>query len=122
MAPASSPTSSPPTTKLFAYLSDLMQRKRVQGLRDDMLSQLRTLADNGKLTEQELVDEATSMLEASPVNTGHQIGLLVWNLLRNREVCEQLVADPNLDSSRGHRSASPYPRTGVVSKIAMEDI
>lgn len=108
--------------ELFKYLRDLMERKHAHGLGDDMLSHLMTLADNGKLTEQELFDEATSMLEASSVNTGHQIGLVVWNLLRNREVWEQIVADPTWIPAAVIEALRLYPRTGLVSKIAMEDI
>lgn len=108
--------------ELFRYLNDLMKRKRGHGLGDDMLSHLMTLADEGKLTAQELFDEATSMLEASSVNTGHQIGLVVWNLLRNREVWEQIVADPTWIPTAVVEALRLYPRTGVISKIATEDM
>lgn len=108
--------------ELFLYLNDLMERKRGLGLGDDMLSHLMALADEGKLTAQELFDEATSMLEASSVNTGHQIGLVVWNLLRNREVWDQIVADPTWIPSAVVEALRLYPRTGVISKIATEDM
>ncbi len=108
--------------ELFQYLQDLMQRKRQAGLGEDMLSHLMTLADDGKLTAQELFDEATSMLEASSVNTGHQIGLVVWNLLGNREVWREIVADPSWIPAAVMEALRLYPRTGVISKIAEEEI
>lgn len=108
--------------ELFEYLGDLITRKREQGLGDDMLSYLISLNDEGKLTDQELVAEATSMLEASSVNTAHQTGLVVWTLLKNRDVWNRLVEDPTLIPAAVVEALRLYPRTGVVSKIATEEI
>lgn len=106
----------------FAYLDDLIARKRKEGLGDDMLSYLLALGDEGKLTELEVVTEATSMLEASSVNTAHQASLVVWTLLREREVWNRLVSDPTLIPAAIVEALRLYPRTGMVSKIATEDV
>lgn len=108
--------------EVFAYLSDLIQRKRDTGLGEDMLSYLIQISQEGKLTEQELVTEATSMLEASSVNTAHQISLVVWTLLQHRDVWNRLVQDNSLIPAAIVEAIRLYPRTGVISKIATEDL
>jgi cytochrome P450 len=108
--------------ELFGYLEDLIARRRREGLGDDMLSYLISLNDSGKLSDEELVAEATSMLEASSVNTAHQTGLVVWTLLRHRAVWQRLVAEPSLIPAAVVEALRLYPRTGVVSKIATADI
>ncbi|GAA4013225.1 cytochrome P450 [Streptomyces plumbiresistens] len=108
--------------ELFAYLKDLVARKRAEGLGEDMLSFLIAQHDAGKLSEHELFNEATAMLEASSVNTTHQAGLVVWTLLRNREIWQRLVEDPALIPAAIVEVLRLYPRPGVVSRIATEDI
>ncbi|MFI5719590.1 cytochrome P450 [Nocardia sp. NPDC051750] len=108
--------------ELFEYLGDLIACKREQGLGEDMLSYLINLNNEGRLTDIELITEATSMLEASSVNTAHQIGLVVWTLLRDRAVWSRLVADPSLIAPAVVEALRLYPRTGVVSKIATEEV
>jgi len=108
--------------ELFDYLEELIEGRRRDGLGDDMLSYLISLNDSGKLSDVELVAEATSMLEASSVNTAHQTGLVVWTLLRNRDVLRRLIAEPGLIPAAVVEALRLYPRTGVVSKIATEDI
>lgn len=108
--------------ELFAYLADLIGRKRAAGLGEDMLSFLISLNDEGKLSDDELYNEATAMLEASSVNTAHQIGLVVWTLLRNRSAWQQLLEDRSLVPAAVIEALRLYPRTGVVSKVATEDI
>lgn len=108
--------------ELFAYLRDLVARKRAQGLGEDMLSFLIAQRDAGKLSEEELFNEAAAMLEASSVNTTHQTGLVVWTLLRNRPIWQRLVADPALIPAAVVEVLRLYPRPGVISRIATEDI
>lgn len=108
--------------ELFSYLEELIKRKREHGLGEDMLSYLITLHDEGKLTREELLAEATSMLEASSVNTAHQTGLVVWTLLRDRTVWQRLIDDPSLIPAAVVEALRLYPRTGVVSKIAADDV
>lgn len=105
----------------WAFLEDLIARKRADGLGDDMLSYLIAQGDGGKLTKREVVTEATSMLEASSVNTAHQTSLVIWTLLRNREVWNRLVGDPTLIPSAVVEGTRLYPRTGMISKIASEE-
>lgn len=106
----------------WEYLGDLIARKRAAGLGEDMLSYLIQQGDEGKLTEEEVVTEATSMLEASSVNTAHQASLVVWALLREPEAWQRIVADPGLIPDAVTEVLRLYPRTGMISKIATEDI
>ncbi|MBW8799008.1 MAG: cytochrome P450 [Streptomyces sp.] len=108
--------------ELFAYLEELVARKRTQGLGEDMLSFLIAQHDVGKLSEKELFNEAAAMLEASSVNTTHQTGLVVWTLLRDREVWQRLVEDPTLIPAAVVEVLRLYPRPGVISRIATEDV
>ncbi len=108
--------------ELFDYLQGLVARKRAAGLGEDLLSFLITQHDKGRLSEDELFNEATAMLEASSVNTTHQTGLVVWTLLREREVWARLQADRSLIPAAVTEALRLYPRPGVISKIAGEDV
>lgn len=108
--------------ELFSYLRDLIARKRRAGLGDDMLSFLIRQEDEGKLSSEELLSEATAMLEASSVNTAHQTGLVVWTLLRDRAAWARLVENPSLIPAAVVEACRLYPRPGIVSKIASTDI
>lgn len=108
--------------ELFDYLRELIARKRRDGLGDDMLSFLIRQEDLGKLTSEELLSEATAMLEASSVNTAHQTGLVVWTLLRDRATWARLIADRSLIPAAVVEACRLYPRPGIVSKIASVDI
>ncbi|MFI6772163.1 cytochrome P450 [Nocardia sp. NPDC050412] len=108
--------------ELFTYLRALIARKREQALGEDMLSFLIGQQEAGKLSEDELLNEAAAMLEASSVNTSHQTGLVVWTLLRDRETWRRLVEDPELIPAAVVEAIRLYPRPGIVSKVATEDI
>ncbi|KIQ17541.1 cytochrome [Rhodococcus sp. Leaf7] len=108
--------------ELFAYLTSLIARKREQGLGNDMLSFLIGQEIEGKLDAEELLSEATAMLEASSVNTSHQTALVVWTLLRERETWKRLQEDRSLVPAAVVEACRLYPRPGIVSKIASEDI
>lgn len=108
--------------ELFTYLRALIARKREIGLGDDMLSFLIRQEDEGKLDSEELLSEATAMLEASSVNTAHQTGLVVWTLLRERDTWKRLRSDPSLIPAAVVEACRLYPRPGIVSKIASADI
>ncbi|GGG26654.1 cytochrome P450 [Rhodococcoides trifolii] len=108
--------------ELFAYLGELIASKRSAGLGDDMLSFLIRQEDAGKLTSEELLSEATAMLEASSVNTAHQTGLVVWTLLRDRAAWSRLIEDQSLIPAAVVEACRLYPRPGIVSKIASVDI
>lgn len=108
--------------ELWDYLNTLIDTKKTSSLGDDMLSFLIKEQQAGKLSQDELRDEATAMLEASSVNTSHQTGLTVWALLRNREVWTRLREDHALIGAAVLEALRLYPRPGIVSKFATEDI
>ena len=46
----------------------------------------------------------------------------MWTLLRNRQVWKRLIEDPSLIPAAVVEALRLYPRTGVVSKIATEEV
>ncbi|MDH2401806.1 cytochrome P450 [Bradyrhizobium sp. SSUT18] len=108
--------------ELFDYLRNLVARKKADGLGNDMLSFLIKEQEAGKLSPEELLNDATAMLEASSVNTSHQIGLTIWTLLRNREVWSKLKGDETLIPAAVVEATRLFPRPGIVSKIATESV
>src|SRR5437764_6449916 len=87
-----------------------------------MHSALISEQQDGKISPEELLDEATAMLEASSVNTTHQIGLTIWALLRDGEIWARIKQDPSLISAAVVEVLRLYPRPGLVSRIATETI
>jgi cytochrome P450 len=87
-----------------------------------MLSFLIKEQEAGKLSPEELLNDATAMLEASSVNTSHQIGLTVWTLLRNRDVWSRIKGDETLIPAAVVEATRLFPRPGMVSKIATESV
>ncbi|WP_082905814.1 cytochrome P450 [Bradyrhizobium centrolobii] len=108
--------------ELFDYLRNLFARKKADGLGSDMLSFLIKEQEAGKLSPEELLNEATAMLEASSVNTSHQIGLTVWALLRNRDIWSRIRNDASLIPAAVVEATRLFPRPGIVSRIATESI
>lgn len=108
--------------ELFDYLQKLIAEKKADGLGSDMLSFLISEQEAGKLSPEELLNDAAAMLEASSVNTTHQIGLAVWALLSDRQIWDRLQRDPSLIGPAVIEALRLYPRPGIVSKIATETI
>jgi len=108
--------------ELFDYLKTLIARKRADGLGNDMLSFLIKEQEAGKLSPDELLNEATAMLEASSVNTSHQIGLTVWALLREPQIWSKIRNDSTVIPAAIVEATRLYPRPGIVSRIATEEI
>jgi cytochrome P450 len=108
--------------ELFEYLNNLIADKKANGVGSDMLSFLVKEQQDGKISSEELLDGATAMLEASSVNTTHQIGLAIWALLREKEIWVRIKQDPSLIGAAVVEGLRLYPRPGLVSRIATEDI
>lgn len=83
--------------ELNDYLSAHVQLKR-EHPGDDLLSELTSIADedDGRLSQQELVDTGKGLLIAGHETTANMIGKMTAMLLSRRERWEQLLADPSL--------------------------
>ncbi|GAA1488697.1 cytochrome P450 [Brachybacterium sacelli] len=83
--------------ELDEYLTAHVQHKREQP-GEDLLSELTVIADedDGRLSQQELVDTGKGLLIAGHETTANMIGKMAAMLLTRRERWEQLVSDPGL--------------------------
>jgi cytochrome P450 len=83
--------------ELWAYMLAHVEAKREQP-GDDLLSELVTVVDaeDGRLSEPELVFTGQALLVAGHETTANMIGKMAAMLLARRERWEQLVADPGL--------------------------
>jgi cytochrome P450 len=83
--------------QMWAYMVDHVRRKREQP-GDDLLSELSAVVDaeDGRLSEAELIFTAQGLLVAGHETTANMIGKMVAMLLSRRERWERLVADPGL--------------------------
>jgi cytochrome P450 len=91
-------------------------------LGDDFLSHLIRQQMAGKLTEQELVDEGVTLLEASTDNTAHQMALTLGLLLETPERWQELVDDPSLVPAAVEEAIRINPRTLAFDRYAREDL
>jgi cytochrome P450 len=85
---------------LWEYMVEHIHRKREQP-GDDLLSELSAVVDaeDGRLSEPELIFTAQGLLVAGHETTANMIGKMMAMLLSRRERWEQLVADPSLARS-----------------------
>lgn len=107
--------------ELIPYVKERIA-ERSQNLGDDVLSQLIRAQKDGKLTEDELVDQGVMLLEASTDNTAHQMAFVVATLLEWPREWERLRNDPTLISAAIDEAIRLKPRTLAVDRYATEDI
>jgi cytochrome P450 len=83
--------------ELMSYMQAHVEAKR-EHPGDDLLSELVTVVDaqDGRLTEEELVFTGQGLLVAGHETTANMIGKMVAMLLSRRERWERLLADPGL--------------------------
>lgn len=83
--------------ELWAYMVEHVRAKRAEP-GDDLLSELTAVVDaqDGQLSEVELVVTGQALLIAGHETTANMIGKMVAMLLARRERWEQLLADPTL--------------------------
>ncbi|MCA1185979.1 MULTISPECIES: cytochrome P450 [unclassified Saccharopolyspora] len=83
--------------ELWNYLAEHVRAKRAEP-GDDLLSELTAIsdADDGRLTETELIATGQALLIAGHETTANMIGKMAAMLLSRRERWESLLADPAL--------------------------
>ncbi|GAB3275399.1 cytochrome P450 [Kineosporia babensis] len=84
-------------TEMVEYMREHVRIKRADP-GDDLISQLITVVDaqDGRMSEAEMVQTAQTLLIAGHESTSNMIGKIVARLLADHRRWEQLVADPSL--------------------------
>jgi cytochrome P450 len=83
------------TREFIAYFRDLIAERRKDGERDDLLSRMIAAEEDGqRLTEDEIIAQATLLLGAGFETTTNLIGNGSLALLRHSEQWEKLVTGP----------------------------
>jgi cytochrome P450 len=107
--------------ELIPYVEARIAERR-DDLGDDFLSHLIRQQMEGRLTEQELVDEGVTLLEASTDNTAHQMALVLGLLLETPARWRMLVEDPALVPAAVEEAIRVNPRTLAYDRYAREDL
>ncbi|GAB3444860.1 cytochrome P450 [Actinophytocola sediminis] len=106
--------------EFFAYLREHIEAKKSDP-GDDILSELLTATDSAgeRLTEDTLAATGIGLLVAGHETTANMIAKMVAMLLANRELWEQLLADPSLVRHAVEESLryDPNPGLGMVRYI-----
>jgi cytochrome P450 RapN len=111
-------------TNMQAYLAELIAKRRVEPT-DDLLGQLVVARDeDDRLSEQELIVFGMTLLIAGHETTANQTGNFVYLLLRQPQLWQKLVGDPDLVPVAVEELSRivPLGAAGDFARIAMEDI
>jgi len=103
------------------FARDNIESRR-KNLGDDFTSVMIRQQMEGMLTEEELVYEAVSILQASIDNTVHQIGLVFGTLLEDPERWRQVVANPKLIPVAIEEVLRLRPRFGTIFRYAPDAV
>jgi len=109
---------------LQGYLAELVAKRRVEPT-DDLLGQLVVARDEGdRLSEQELILFGITLLVAGHETTANQTGNFVYLLLRQPQLWQKLVDDPDLVPAAIEELSrfTPLGAAGGFARIAKEDI
>lgn len=109
---------------LQGYLAELVAKRRVEPT-DDLLGQLVVARDEGdRLSEQELILFGITLLVAGHETTANQTGNFVYLLLRQPQLWQKLVGDPDLVPAAIEELSrfTPLGAAGGFARIAKEDI
>jgi cytochrome P450 RapN len=110
--------------QLKDYLRELIAKHRVEP-KNDLLTELITARDvDDRLSEEELITFAITLLLAGHETTANQTGNFVFLLLANRPLWESLVADPDLIPAAVEELLRFVPLGGGAGfvRIAKEDL
>ena len=95
---------------------------RRRSLTDDFTSVMIRQQLAGALTEEELVSESVSIMQASVDSTVHQIGIAVGELLERPDIWRRLAAEPKLVGPAVEEVIRYRPRWGTSYRLAAEDV
>ncbi|WP_181780040.1 cytochrome P450 [Pseudonocardia pini] len=94
---------------------------RRKDLGDDFTSAMIQMQLAGALTEEELLAQALSILQASIDNTVHQIAIVLASLLEDPARWSAVVADPGLVPAATEEAVRLTPRFGTIFRLAARD-
>jgi cytochrome P450 len=95
---------------------------RRNNLTDDFTSLMIRQQLDGLLSEEELVLQGMSILQASIENTVHQLGLTFATLLEQPSRWQALCANPGLIPAAIEETIRLHPRFGTVFRLAPTDV
>jgi cytochrome P450 len=105
------------------YVVELIEQRRDGEPRDDLLSELLRLEEQGdRLSYEELCDLVVSLILAGTDTTRHQLGLVVLQLARHPDQWERLVADPSLVPQAVEEAVRLAPTARGTTRLAVEDL
>ncbi|MCU1455055.1 MAG: cytochrome [Acidimicrobiales bacterium] len=107
--------------ELIPYMEAQVAERR-QHLGDDLLSHLIRQQAEGRLSGEEVVDQAVMTLEASTDNTAHQMALVVGTLLEHPDQWKALTADPSLVARAVEEAIRLNPRSLVLDRYCRADV
>jgi cytochrome P450 len=105
----------------YDIVSEHIERRR-SNLGDDFTSHMIRQELDGKLSNREMVWNAVGLLHASIDNTVQQMGIVLAYLLDNRDIWDQLVADPDLIPAAVEEAMRLAPRFKVIFRVTREDV
>jgi cytochrome P450 len=119
--PANGPIVEAGFAELFPYIEGLVADRRANP-GEDILSAFIAISDAGELTEQELVDEAVALLEASTDNTAHQMGLVIGAILERPEIWQTVAGDPARIPGAVDEGIRFHPHSRLIQRVAIEPV
>lgn len=90
-------------------------------LGDDFTSVMIRQQEDGLMTEEQLVAQSFSLLQASVDNTAHQMGNTFGALLSQRDRWDDFVKDPSLRGRIIEETIRLHPRFGTIFRLAARD-
>jgi cytochrome P450 len=105
------------------YTTDLIDRRRRTGPRDDLLSELMRIEEEGdRLSHQELCDLTASLIMAGTDTTRNQLGLTLLVLAQHPDEWQRLVDDPGLAPRAVEEALRFEPTAATLSRLVTEDV
>ena len=91
-------------------------------LTDDLRSVMIRQQLNGALTEEELVSESVSIMQASVDSTVHQMGIVIGEFVERPDLWRRLVSEPAFIAPAIEEVIRYRPRWGTSYRLAAEDV
>jgi cytochrome P450 len=104
-----------------AFVEQHIEARR-NNLGDDFTSVMIRQQMEGLLTQEELITQAMSLLQASMDNTVHQLGLTFGTLLEDSARWAQLLAQPTKLGSAIEETIRLRPRFGTIFRYAPDQV
>jgi cytochrome P450 len=105
------------------YVVAMIEQRRDDEPRDDLLSELMRIEEEGdRLSYEELCGLVTAVIMAGTDTTRNQLGLTVLLLARQPEQWERLVADPSLVPRAVEEALRFEPTAAATPRVTVEDV